>query len=78
MSLKGKIPLVNSLMLSVLQYACSCTFIPTRVLIEVKKIITNFIWDNKRPKIAYNLLIQSTELGSLKLANIKSKQVNYE
>lgn len=73
MSLKGKITLVNFLMVSVLQYPCSCTFVPTRVLVEVKKIITDFIWDGKRPKVAYNLLIQNTEAGGLKLADLETR-----
>lgn len=73
MSLKGKITLVNSLMISVLHYPCSCTFIPPRVLFEVKKIVTDFIWDTKRPKIAYNLLIQKVENGGLNLADIETR-----
>lgn len=73
MSLKGKITLVNSLMVSILQYPCSCTFVPVRVQNDFKRIVTNFIWDSKRPKIAYNLLIQNTELGGLKLADIETR-----
>lgn len=73
LSLKGKITLVNALMLSVLQYPCSCTFVPKRVPIEIKKIITELIWNSKRPKIAYNVLIQDIEQGGLKLADIEAR-----
>lgn len=40
---------------------------------EIKKIVTSFIWDAKRPKIAYNLLIQNIDLDGLKLADIDTR-----
>lgn len=60
LSMKGKVVLINSLMLSILQYPSSTTFTPTRVLFEVKRLITDFLLNNSRSKIAYNLLIQDT------------------
>lgn len=73
MSLKGKVTLINSLLVSVLQYPCSCTFTPERVLVEFKRIVTDFLWDGKRSKIAYNLLIQQIEDGGLKLADLETR-----
>lgn len=73
MSLKGKITLINALLISILQYPCSCTFTPERVLVEFKSIVTDFIWNQKRSKTAYNLLIQQIEDGGLKLADLETR-----
>ena len=73
LSLKGKITVINSLALSQLIYLCSIIHVPETVYLEVKKIIVNFIWDGKPPKIAYNTLIQDIENGGLKLIDLKTK-----
>lgn len=73
MSIKSKITLINSLMLSVLHYPCSCSFTPTRLLVEVKKLVTDFLWNNARSKIAYILLFQDIQMGGLKLADIETR-----
>lgn len=73
MSLKGKVTLVNALMASILQFPCSSSFTPTRVLIEFKKITTNFLWAGKRSKIAYNLVIQAIDKGGLKMADLETR-----
>lgn len=73
MSMKGKISLINSLMLSILHNPCSSSFTPTKVVIEVKKIVTDFLWNNTRSKIAYNLLIQDIQAGGLKLADLETR-----
>lgn len=73
MSLKGKVTLVNALLISVLHYPCSATFTPQQVLIEFKRLVVDFLWDGKRPKIAYNLLIQQIESGGLKLADLETR-----
>ena len=40
---------------------------------EIKKEIIKFLWSNKKPKIKYNVLIQSTKDGGLKLVDIGTK-----
>lgn len=73
MSLKGKVTLINALMISVLQYPCACSYTPTRVLVEFKKVVTDFLWGGKRSKIAYNLIIQETDKGGLKMADLETR-----
>lgn len=73
LSLKGKITLINALMLSILQYPIASSFTPTRVFSEVKKIVTDFLWNNGRSKIAYNLLIQDIQMGGLKLPDFQTR-----
>ena len=38
-----------------------------------EKIIVDFIWDSKPPKIAYDVMIQSIKNGGLKLVDFESK-----
>ena len=41
---------------------------------KAKRIITQFIWNNKKPKIAYDKLIQPINKGGLRLANLETKE----
>ena len=40
---------------------------------EAKQIVTNFIWEDKPPKIAYAVLTQSIQNGEMKLIDFQSK-----
>lgn len=73
LSIKGKVTVLNSLVTSILQYPCACSPTPTRVIFDFKKLITDFLWNFKRSKIAYALLIQPTAEGGLKLADLESR-----
>ena len=73
LSIKGKITVINSLAISKLIYLASIILVPERVYEEVKKLIIDFIWNGKTPKIAYSTLIQSTERGGLKLVDFRTK-----
>lgn len=77
LSLKGKTTVANALLLSLLQYQMSIIPTPNRVIKEYKAIISNFMWDNKRPKVAYKTMIQGIERGGMKLLDIETRaQVN--
>lgn len=71
MSLKGKVTVANALLISILQYPTSVSFTPDRVIKEYKKIVSDFIWDGKRPKIAHSTLVQTIENGGLKLLDLQ-------
>lgn len=73
LSLKGRVTVFNSLILSLLQYMCSVTHTPKRVIDEAKRITVDFLWDGKPSKVAYSTLIQPTENGGLKLADLDSR-----
>lgn len=51
LSMKGKTVLINSLLMSILQYPCSCSPTPKKVYDEFKKIAKDFLWSGKRPKM---------------------------
>lgn len=73
LSLKGKVVLINSLLISILQYPCTCTATPTRVIEEFRTIIIDFLWNHGRSKISYNLMIQDIQHGGLRLADLESR-----
>lgn len=73
LSLKGKIVLINSLMISILQYPCTCTATPIRVCTEFKAIVTDFLWNHGRSKISYNLMIQDIQEGGLRLPDLETR-----
>lgn len=70
LSIKGKITLVSSLMISLLQFPCTSISTPTRVFAEFKKIILEFIWNGKCSKIAYQVMVQEISRGGLKLPDL--------
>lgn len=73
LSLKGKITIANSLLVSILQYPCSFIYVLQRVYKEYQQIVSNFIWNGRKPKIAYNTLTQSTQLGGLNLIDLRTR-----
>lgn len=46
---------------------------PTRALAEFKAIITDFMWNHGKSKIAYNLMIQDIQDGGLQLADLETR-----
>ena len=54
-------------------YLANVIAVPPQVVCEVKQLITDFLWDNKPPKIAYNVMIQSIENGGMNLVDFDSK-----
>lgn len=75
LSIKGKITVFNSLVFSLLQYPSLSTITPPpqEAIREVQKIATQFIWDNKRSKVAYNTMIQTIPRGGLQVMDLKTR-----
>lgn len=73
LSMKGKIVVFNSLVVSLLSYMSSVIYTPPRVFKEIKAMVREYIWCGKKPKIAYDSLIQKTELGGLKLVDFETR-----
>ena len=74
LSLLGKILLVNTLIVPLFTYRLMVTRTPKKnQFLEYKKLITNFIWDNKHPQIAYDKLIKDYDQGGLRLFDLKIK-----
>ena len=73
LSLKGKVTVLNTLALSPLLYLASVIHVPEQVYKEVKSLMLDFLWDGKPSKVAYDILIQKTCDGGLKLVDFETK-----
>lgn len=73
LSIKGKVTVANSLITSIFQYPCAYIYTPPQVFKEFKSIISTFIWDNKKAKIAYNSLILPVAEGGLNLIDLEMR-----
>ena len=73
LSLKGKVTVINTLAVSPFLYLASVIHVPVQVIQDVKKLVVDFIWDSKPPKVAYDVMIQSIENGGFKLVDFESK-----
>ena len=74
LSLAGKVTIVNSLILSQATYKFLCLDSPDeKIFSRIRKMITEFIWDGKKAKIAYRTLIRSKEEGGLQLVDVSKK-----
>lgn len=73
LSYKGKVTVFNVLVISLLQYVVTNTITPKRVFPEVRKIACDFLWDGKRNKIAYSTVVQDTQNGGMRLADLQAR-----
>lgn len=72
-SIKGKVTIVNSLLISLLHYPSSSIFTPPQVYGEYKKIVTHFLWNGKKPKVAYDTLTLPVSSGGLNLMDLTTR-----
>lgn len=73
LSLKGKILVVNMLMLSKMWYILHVMPLPDWVFKKIKKSVLEFLWDKKPPRIAYLTLIGKPEEGGMDLVDVEQK-----
>lgn len=73
LSLKGKVVVFNSLVVSLLHYVAANSELPNRVLYELKRMVTHFLWSGGSPKVAYSTLVQPIEAGGLKLVDFSTR-----
>ena len=64
--MKGRITVLKSLAIPKLQYLLSCLPIPNEVLKNTEQVISNFIWNCKRPKVKKHVIMQEIENGGIK------------
>lgn len=77
LKLKGKVIVVNSLLMSKFVYVLNVLDMPEWVTKEVKQLVSDFLWGGKGVKIAHQTLIGEYSDGGLKLIdlNIKKKAI---
>ena len=66
-SIFGRINVVKTVALSKLMFVCSVLNTPDTFATEINKLIFDFVWKYKNPKIKKSTLIKSKENGGLKV-----------
>ena len=72
LTLKGKVLVSNTLLLSQLLYLGSCMYTPKWVFNKYKQIITKSIWNNNPPKVKYSTMIAKIEDGGLNVQDLET------
>ena len=72
LKLKGKVVVINAVILSKVVYAMNVIDMPEWVHKELNNIINNYIWDGKPARIAHITLIG--KYGGLKLVDLHIKK----
>ena len=73
LKLKGKVIVVNALIMSRLVYIIGALDMPEWVHKEINKAVSDFIWGGKGVKIAHQTLIAKYKEGGLQLVDLKLK-----
>jgi hypothetical protein len=73
LSIKGKLTIINSILIPKLIYPCTILEAPEEAVKEAESIIKNFFWNWKRPKIRLDVLVRKIENGGLKYPCLKCK-----
>ena len=68
----GKITVIKSVILSKLNYNISSIETSEALVTAVQKLINDFLWDNKPPRIKFKTAISKTQYGGLNLPHIES------
>ena len=75
LTLMGKVVVINSLMESLFVYKLNALELMTEVQCkQVERLISQFLWSEKRPKIALKTLQLPKNEGGLRLFDIRNKQ----
>jgi hypothetical protein len=73
LSLKGKLSIINALLIPKIIYPCTILVTPKETIGKVDKILNNFLWNWKKPKIKKDVLIRKTKSGGLKVPCLECK-----
>ena len=75
LTLMGKVVVINTLMSSLFVYKMLVVNLMNDTqYAEAKDIIVRFLWNGKKPKIAYETLVADKSDGGLRLTDLKCKQ----
>jgi len=73
LTIKGKITVINSLLIPKLIYPCTVLCTPEEVLVEVTEILDKFLWNWKRAKIKKAVMVQNIANGGLRYPDFRTK-----
>ena len=72
LSLKGKVTILKSLIVSQFSFLFSTIYTPVEILHKIDKIIFSFLWNNKPAKVKRSTIVSSIRNGGLKMPDIYS------
>ena len=78
LSMKGKLTIINSILIPKLIYPSTILEVPEEVTKSLGNIIKSFFWNWKRPKIRLDTLIRKVENGGLKFRCINCKSKSWK
>ena len=70
LSLKGKITIIRSLILTQIQFLFSMIFVPDSLLKDIDNLLFNYVWGNKPAKIKRSKIIAPIEDGGLNMIDV--------
>ncbi len=74
LKLRGKVIVVNALVMSKLVYVMNVLDVPERVMKDVERLVSEFLWGGRGVRIAREVLENEHEDGGLKLINLERKK----
>ena len=74
LKLKGKVIVVNGLVISKFVYVMNVLDVPVKVSKEVERMVSEFLWGGKGVRIAREILENDYKCGGLKLVNLEVKK----
>ncbi|KAG0975382.1 hypothetical protein G6F28_012939 [Rhizopus arrhizus] len=78
LSIKGRVTIVNALILSKLWYVLRMVHLPTTFFRRLNSAIYQFVWHNCKPKIKYTQLCLDPKLGGLGLLDPQIQRHNLQ
>ena len=72
LSLKGRVTILKALIIPKMLYVASNMPVTENVVEKMNHLISDFIWNSKRPKIKNNVIIQTIDKGGIKVPDFTS------
>ena len=73
LSMKGKLTIINALLIPKLIYPCTILDVPGDVITQATNVIKSFFWNWKRPKIKIDTLVRTIDTGGIKFPCLDCK-----
>jgi exonuclease III len=73
LSMKGKLTIINALLIPKLIYPCTILDVPSDIITQATNVLKNFFWNWKRPKLKLDTLVRNIELGGIKFPCLECK-----
>ena len=75
LSLKGKVLIIKTLLLQQVNYLLSTMYTPKNVLLEIDKLLFQFLWSKKPAKVKKNCIISNYKNGGIKMPDVFSVHI---